>query len=237
METVSEHVLSVPRKPPEVDLGRLAGIVVQHRAPAEPALSRQVVDPLDVRPSQRGQSGASQRLSRADRLDRAVVRFLARPHYLAHVEDRVGPGFLDRLGAPQLVLGPGPVREVLRGLAELIRLGPPVVAFLEDPSAQLIESSAQIGLGTRRRNSNAFLAAPFNWTLYLFYGGDIREGELAWLRKQLAELAAMPAVDEDGDRPRGLFLVTDERGNADMWQIREGTVYERAAPDLAWLGE
>jgi len=83
----------------------------------------------------------------------------------------------------------------------------------------------------------AFPAAPFNWTLYLFYGGDIREGELAWLRKQLAELAAMPAVDEDGDRPRGLFLVTDERGNAAMWQIREGTVYERAAPDLVWLGE
>jgi hypothetical protein len=83
----------------------------------------------------------------------------------------------------------------------------------------------------------AFPSAPFNWALYLFYGGDIREGELGWLREQITELAAMPAVDEDGDRPVGLFLVTDERGNADIWQIRDGTVHQRPAPDFKWLGE
>ena len=83
----------------------------------------------------------------------------------------------------------------------------------------------------------AFPSAPFNWSLYLFYGGDIREGELGWLRGQINELAAMPAVDEDGDRPAGLFLVTDERGNADIWQIRNGTLQERPAPGLKWLGE
>src|SRR5689334_15980939 len=73
----------------------------------------------------------------------------------------------------------------------------------------------------------ALPAKPFNWTLYLFYGGDIREGELPWLRAQVAELAALPPTDEDGDRPRGLFLITDERNNAVTWQIRDGIVDER----------
>ncbi|MDI6105891.1 hypothetical protein QLQ12_45700 [Actinoplanes sp. NEAU-A12] len=59
-----------------------------------------------------------------------------------------------------------------------------------------------------------FPAKPFNWTLYLFYGCDIREDELPSLRAQVTELAALPAIDEDGDRARGLFLVTDERAGA-----------------------
>jgi hypothetical protein len=83
----------------------------------------------------------------------------------------------------------------------------------------------------------AFAAKPFNWTLYLFYGGDIREGELPWLRAQVIELARLPPIDEDGDRARGLFLITDERGNAVMWQIRDGAVEESPAPSLSWLGE
>ncbi|MEV0719688.1 hypothetical protein [Asanoa sp. NPDC050611] len=83
----------------------------------------------------------------------------------------------------------------------------------------------------------AFPAAPFNWTLYLFYGGDIREGELPWLREQITELAAMPAVDDDGDHPVGLFLITDERGGATMWQVRDRSVYEQPAISLSWLGE
>ncbi|BCJ64100.1 hypothetical protein [Polymorphospora rubra] len=83
----------------------------------------------------------------------------------------------------------------------------------------------------------AFPSAPFNWTLYLFYGGDIRQPELPWLREQIAEMAAMPPIDDDGDRPTGLFLVTDEQGRADTWQIRNGALNERPAPDLSWLDE
>ncbi|WIN00456.1 hypothetical protein ACTOB_004165 [Actinoplanes oblitus] len=83
----------------------------------------------------------------------------------------------------------------------------------------------------------AFPAHPVNWTRYLFYGGDLREGQLPWLRAQLAELAALPAVDEDGDRPRGLFLITDERGGAVTWQIRDATLRESPAPSLSWLAE
>jgi hypothetical protein len=82
----------------------------------------------------------------------------------------------------------------------------------------------------------AFPAAPFNWTLYLFYGGDIRDAELPWLREQITELAAMAPVDDDGDRPVGLFLITDERGGAVMWQIRDGFLDERPATPLSWLG-
>lgn len=83
----------------------------------------------------------------------------------------------------------------------------------------------------------AFPAVPFNWTLYLFYGGDIREAELPWFRQQISELAAMPPVDDDGDRPVGLFLISDERGGAAMWQVRDGSTHERPATALPWLGE
>ncbi|GAA3764083.1 hypothetical protein GCM10022379_34840 [Micromonospora maritima] len=84
----------------------------------------------------------------------------------------------------------------------------------------------------------AFPSAPFNWTLYLFYGGDVRQSHLQWLRGQVEQLAVMSPVDDDNDFPRGLFLVTtDEREGAEWWQIREGRLDESPAPDLSWLGE
>jgi hypothetical protein len=82
-----------------------------------------------------------------------------------------------------------------------------------------------------------FPSAPFNWSLYVFYGGDIRKGELPWLREQIIQMAALPPIDDDGARPTGLFLVTDERGRADIWQVREETLGEWPAPELSWLGE
>jgi hypothetical protein len=80
-----------------------------------------------------------------------------------------------------------------------------------------------------------FPARPFNWTLYLFYGGDVREQALPQIRAQIERLAFLPPADEDGDRPRGLFVVTDERGNAERWEIQEGSVFTHAAPDFGWL--
>jgi len=79
----------------------------------------------------------------------------------------------------------------------------------------------------------AFPAAPFNWTMYMFYGGDLREGELTWLREQVTQVAVMTPADDDGDWPRG-FLITDERGTAVTWQVRHGSVTERAAPEMSW---
>jgi hypothetical protein len=36
----------------------------------------------------------------------------------------------------------------------------------------------------------AFPVQPFNWTLYVFYGGDIRESAVASFREQLPTRAA-----------------------------------------------
>jgi hypothetical protein len=84
----------------------------------------------------------------------------------------------------------------------------------------------------------AFPTKPFNWSLYLFYGGDIRQGELTWLRDQVEQLARIPPVDEDDDWPRGLFVITAEgQVGAQMWQVREAAVTGLSAPDLSWLGE
>jgi hypothetical protein len=70
---------------------------------------------------------------------------------------------------------------------------------------------------------------PFNWTLYVSYGGDIRESFVDWLREQVTELARL--VDSDGDRPVGFFLLTDERQRAVAWTVRDGVVHEGAAPE------
>ncbi|MFJ8961119.1 hypothetical protein ACIRG5_17185 [Lentzea sp. NPDC102401] len=74
----------------------------------------------------------------------------------------------------------------------------------------------------------AIPSRPFNSTLYVFYGGDIREQSVDWLRAQVAELARL--VDADGDRPVGFFLLTDERLQASAWTVQDGDVREGAAP-------
>ncbi len=38
-------------------------------------------------------------------------------------------------------------------------------------------------------------AKPFNWTLYVFYGGDIRESAVSSFREQVAALARLEPVD------------------------------------------
>jgi hypothetical protein len=81
----------------------------------------------------------------------------------------------------------------------------------------------------------SFPARPFNWTLYLFYGGDVREQALPEIRGQIERLASLPPVDDDGDLPRGLFIVTDERGSAETWEIREGSIHTHMAPEFGWL--
>lgn len=44
---------------------------------------------------------------------------------------------------------------------------------------------------------------PFNWSLYVFYDGDIKEAELPWPRSQVSQIASLPTVDDDGDMPWG----------------------------------
>jgi hypothetical protein len=64
----------------------------------------------------------------------------------------------------------------------------------------------------------------FNWTYYVFYGGDIREQAVDWLLDQLRDIARIPATDEDGDRVQGLLLASHEVEGMSEWQIREGQV-------------
>jgi len=56
-----------------------------------------------------------------------------------------------------------------------------------------------------------------------------------WLRDQVAAVAALPPVDADGDMPVGVFLLSDERHNVGVWEIRDGTVHDRPAPEFEWL--
>jgi len=65
----------------------------------------------------------------------------------------------------------------------------------------------------------------FNWTSYVFYGGDIRESGVPSLLGQLEEIAAIPASDEDGDFVRGLFLASHEVDGMSEWQVRGGRVH------------
>jgi hypothetical protein len=80
----------------------------------------------------------------------------------------------------------------------------------------------------------AFPERPFNWSLYVFYGGDISEAELPWLRGQVESMASLTPVDEDGDMPVGLFVISDERAKVSVWEIRDGMVRDRSAPELSW---
>jgi hypothetical protein len=65
---------------------------------------------------------------------------------------------------------------------------------------------------------------PFNWTYYVFYGGDIRQQAVNWLLDQLRDIARIPASDEDGDRVQGLFLASHEVDGMSEWQVRDGRV-------------
>ena len=80
-----------------------------------------------------------------------------------------------------------------------------------------------------------FPERPFNWALYVFYGGGIGEAELPWLREQVETMAALPPVDDDGDMPVGLFVISDERGAVGVWEVRDGFVRDRSAPELSWV--
>ena len=81
----------------------------------------------------------------------------------------------------------------------------------------------------------AFPERPFNWALYVFYGGDIREAELPWLRAQVVSMAALAPADDDGDMPVGLFVISDERASVSVWEVRDGVVRDRSAPELSWV--
>ncbi|MFF1483897.1 hypothetical protein ACIGZH_08445 [Streptomyces sp. NPDC058319] len=76
-----------------------------------------------------------------------------------------------------------------------------------------------------------FPVQPFNWTSYVFYGGDIREGSVAWLLDQLREMAALPPANEDLPEVQGLFMLTHEVDGLAEWQVRGGGVHAVAGDE------
>ena len=46
-------------------------------------------------------------------------------------------------------------------------------------------------------------------------------------------MAALPAVDDDGDMPAGLFVISGERAAVSAWEVRNGIVRDWAAPELS----
>ncbi|WP_240634311.1 MULTISPECIES: hypothetical protein [Streptomyces] len=78
---------------------------------------------------------------------------------------------------------------------------------------------------------------PFNWTSFVFYGGDIQEGDVPWLYDQLKEIARLSVSDVDGPGIQGLFVATSEVKGAVEWQIRDGGVHiVPIGEELRYLG-
>src|SRR5215469_10554674 len=100
-----------------------------------------------------------------------------------------------------------------------------VRGWLEADPRQQEAVQAVIDAARRDFYSNGWaFARPFNMGLYVFYGGTIKETELPWLREQVESMAALPPVDDDGDMPVGLFVISDERAAVSVWEVRDGMV-------------
>ncbi|MDO0929697.1 hypothetical protein QQY24_31715 [Streptomyces sp. TG1A-8] len=82
----------------------------------------------------------------------------------------------------------------------------------------------------------AFPGQPFNWTSYVFYGGDIQEGDTSWLHGQLEEISRISSSDSSMG-VQGLFIATSEVDGAVEWQIRDGGIHVLPIPgELQYLG-
>jgi hypothetical protein len=51
------------------------------------------------------------------------------------------------------------------------------------------------------------------------------------------KIAALEPVDADLDLPIGLLVITDERGSVMVWEVEDGLVRNRPAPELAWTSK
>lgn len=71
--------------------------------------------------------------------------------------------------------------------------------------------------------------------LTVFFGGGVRESAVAGVREQMEELAAIAPVDADNDYAVGHYALVDERGSVRAWEIEDGGLRDRDAPELRWL--
>ncbi|WP_344898658.1 hypothetical protein [Actinomadura meridiana] len=96
---------------------------------------------------------------------------------------------------------------------------------------------------TRSRAVVVYLSvgrSPFpegGWLDAACYARAVREYNSDEVLDQVREIASIPATDEDGDRVRGLFLVSHDEGHQTEWQVRDGQVLVTQAParyDYLW---
>ncbi|EYT80832.1 hypothetical protein CF54_23125 [Streptomyces sp. Tu 6176] len=102
-----------------------------------------------------------------------------------------------------------------------------VRGWLECDGSQLAAVKEIIAGNTDEHYSGGwgFPVRRFNWTSYVFYGGDVREESVSWLLDQLTEMAALPAEHDDFPKVQGLFMLTHEVEGLVEWQVRDGGVH------------
>ncbi|NDU76600.1 hypothetical protein GWI34_28835 [Actinomadura sp. DSM 109109] len=89
----------------------------------------------------------------------------------------------------------------------------------------------------RRGDATGWAFPEGGWLDAACYARAVRSGHEDAVLDQVREIAALPAVDEDGDRVCGLFLVFHEEHGQAEWQVRDGTVHVGPAParyDFLW---
>ncbi|QFG23133.1 hypothetical protein [Actinomadura sp. WMMB 499] len=75
------------------------------------------------------------------------------------------------------------------------------------------------------------------WARAACYGRAVRAGHLDELLDRVRAVAALPAVDADGDRVCGFFIAFHEEDGQFEWQVRDGEVFVSRAParfDYLW---
>ncbi|MEV0581286.1 hypothetical protein [Nonomuraea sp. NPDC050310] len=87
----------------------------------------------------------------------------------------------------------------------------------------------------RRGETKGWAFPEGGWLDAVCYARGVRDaGEVLG---PLREIAALPAVDADGDRVCGLFFAFHEAGGQEEWQVRDGEVFVTPASsryDYLW---
>lgn len=73
-----------------------------------------------------------------------------------------------------------------------------------------------------------FPERQINWTAYVFYGADIREYHLDFMKKQLSEMANIEDIT-------GYFLIDDHDGEYHLcWQISDNKIIESEQENIVF---
>ncbi|WP_217560327.1 hypothetical protein [Paenibacillus sp. GbtcB18] len=83
-------------------------------------------------------------------------------------------------------------------------------------------SDTELNYNTRKlyQSGWVFPENQVNWTTYIFYGADIREYHLDFIKQQISKIAIIPEIT-------GYFLIDDHEGEKKIcWQVFDGHFVE-----------